>query len=577
MKSPLSSPAAPRGPGHAAAALMDQARRAMQSGDAHAIESSFAGLVALIPNDAKLHFNHARALAALGRVKEAEQALRRALALDPDLPQANTNLGNLLTRDGRLDEAETLLRRAVTLQPTAWRTHYNLATLLQRGGQLDEARTVVDRALALDRDAVEAHQLRLQLEFYTGKASDEQLYDFHRQTAAAIARQNGPPVSGLANDPDPERRLRVGYVSPDLRAHSVANFAESILRAHDRQAVELFCYSDVEKPDDITQRIRGAVDHWRDTRPWNNERLTRQVLADRIDVLVDLAGHTRDNRLGVFVRKPAPVQATWIGHVSTTGLEAIDIRFTDAVADPPGVSERFHSEVLVRLEPTFLCYFPPPEAPEPGDCPALRGEAPVFGSFNNIAKLSMQTIEAWAGVLQAVPESTLVLKSSGVANRASFERFFDMLAARGVARERIEFLPYAPSRADHLALYGRMDVALDTFPFNGATTTAEALYMAVPVVGMDGPAGRHVARVAQSLLQVVGLGDLVGADRADFVAKAAALIRDRNRVGQLRRGLRGQVLASPLCDAPALARQVEATYRQYWRAWCAGQREGKSP
>jgi predicted O-linked N-acetylglucosamine transferase (SPINDLY family) len=556
-------------------ALMQAAKAAVERGDSDGAERAFRGLVELLPNEPRAHFNHARALSDLGRHSEAEAGLREALRLAPDLPQANTNLGNLLTRAGRLEEAEPFLRRAAQLQPQQWRPHYNLASLLQRRGRLDEARPIVDRALSLAVDAVEAHQLRLLLALYSGNTGDAQLFALHRQAGAAIARQNAQPLKFHSNDPDPERRLRIGYVSPDLRAHSVAYFIEGVLAAHDRRQVELFCYSDTDRPDAVTARLRGlidrAADHWRDTRKLDLDRLAAQIGADRIDLLVDLAGHTRDNRMALFARKPAPVQASWIGYPATTGLDTVDIRFTDAIADPPGAGEQFHSETLVRLEPCFLAYTPPPETPEPGDCPALRGEGPVFGSFNNIAKLSADTVATWAALLQEVPEAKLILKSSGVADRQSFAWFNDILAGKGVAPERVEFLPFAPSMAEHLALYRRIDVALDTFPYNGTTTTCEALLMGVPVIALQG--SRHAARVGQSLLHAVGLEEFMAADRDAYIAKAAALVRDRARIGQLRHDLRRRLLGSRLCDAPGLTRQVEAAYRKFWRLWCARQTE----
>ncbi len=552
-----------------ASALMQAAKGAVEAGDLAAAERAFSRLVELVPQDARLHFNHARALADLNRFDAAERALRTALRLAPDLAQANTNLGNMLTRAGRLEEAEPLLRRSAQLQPDLWRTHFNLATLLQRRGRIDDARQAVDRALSIAVDAVEAHQLRLLLALYADDIPDTELFALHRQAAAAIGRHNSQPLQHHANDADPERRLRIGYVSPDLHSHSVAYFIEGVLAAHNRGQVELFCYSDTDQPDDVTARLRGLADQWRDTRKLSNDALVATIQADRIDLLVDLAGHTRDNRMGVFARKPAPLQATWIGYPATTGLDTIDFRFTDAIADPPGVGDSLHSETLVRLDPCFLTYRPPDDAPDPGDCPALRGEGPVFGSFNNIAKLSTATVETWAALLRAVPEAKLVLKSSGVADRQSFERFGGILAEQGVDASRVEFLPYADSARDHLALYRRIDVALDTFPYNGTTTTCEALLMGAPVIVLLG--SRHAARVGASLLRAGGLDEFIAADRESYIAKAAALIADRYRIGELRSSLRGTLLASPLCDAAHLTRQVETAYRQFWRQWCHGQ------
>ena len=384
-----------------------------------------------------------------------------------------------------------------------------------------------------------------------------------------MGRTNGRQVSrptAYANVREAARRLKIGYVSPDFRGHSVAYFVEPLLKGHDRQAVEVFCYAEVTRPDTVTAHLQGLVDHWLVTVGLSDEELAERIRADGIDILVDLAGHTANNRLRVFARKPAPVQVTWLGYPNTTGLEAIDYRLVDAVTDPVGEADAWASETLVRLEGGFLCYGGLKDAPEPTVPPCLKTGTVTFGSFNNPAKVSAATFDAWATLLSRLPQARLLLKGKPFADAATRALFLARLGERGVAAERVELVAWLPGTAAHLALYHRVDIALDPFPYNGTTTTCEALWMGVPVVTLRGD--RHAGRVGASLLSQIGLTDLIANSVEEYVEIALALARNPGRLDDLRRALRPRMAASPLCDGRAFARKMEAAFRTMWQVWC---------
>jgi FkbM family methyltransferase len=372
------------------------------------------------------------------------------------------------------------------------------------------------------------------------------------------------------NDRTPERRLRVGYVSPDFRLHSVAFFIEPLIEGHDRERFEVYCYSDVANPDYVTERINAVSDHWRDISSSSNEVLAERIREDRIDLLVDLAGHFAANRLPVFAQKPAPVQFTYLGYPATTALPEVDYRLTDGIADPPGSADRDYSETVVRLANGFLCYRPPRNAPAAGRRSDL-GNALTFGSFNELPKISPEVIQCWCRILERVPGSKLLLKASALVDRATCTRVEGRFEAAGLSLDRIELLGRTATLEDHLALYARVDVALDTFPYNGTTTTCEALYMGVPVVTLSGKA--HAGRVGASVLSALQLHELVALSQDDYVNKAVALAKDEERRRIYRETARDRMLTSPLCDPPSLVREVERNYLECWQQWLASEQQ----
>jgi protein O-GlcNAc transferase len=520
--------------------------------------------IRLKPDYAEAHLNLANVLRPRGKLDEAIAAYRQAIRLVPGYAKAHSNLGVTLQEQGRLTEAVAEGRHAISLQPDLADAHSNLAVALWHQGKLDEAAAAFRRAIAIQPDHARAFSCLLFCLEYDDSLTDD-LFTEHRAFGARFGRPP-PERAAYANQPDPERRLRIGYVSPDFRWHSVAFFVEPLLKEHDRRAMEVFCYADVMQPDGATAYLQGFADHWLASAWLSDDALGERIRQDEIDILVDLAGHTANNRLGVFARKPAPVQVTWLGYPNTTGLSAIDYRLVDAVTDPPGEADAAATETLVRLDGGFLCYGGVDGAAEPKDPPCLTAGAVTFGSFNNPAKLSGATYDAWAALLARLPQSRLLLKGSSFADPDTRALFLARFVDRGVTTDRVELMPRLTGADAHLSAYHQVDIALDPFPYNGATTTCEALWMGVPVVTLRG--NRHAGRVGASLLTQVGLTELITNSVEEYIETAIALARDPTRLASLRQSLRPRMTASPLCDSRAFARKMEAAFRTMWRRWC---------
>jgi protein O-GlcNAc transferase len=529
--------------------------------------------VRMKPDFAEAHSNLGLALKGQGRLDEAIAACREAIRIKPALAEAHFNLGNALRDMGRLDEATAACRQATRVDPGSAKSHCNLGTALSDQGRFDEAAAAYRKAIRLKPDFAWASSGLAFCMNYVEHVSPAALFAAHRGWNERHGRPL-PLASAYPNDRSAGRRLRVGYVSPDFRSHSVAQFLEPLLGSHDPDGIEVFCYAEVSWPDATTERFKRRADHWVTTVGLSDEALAERIRSDGVDVLVDLTGHTSKNRLPVFARKPAPVQVTWLGYPNTTGLDAIDYRLVDAVTDPEGEADAYASETLVRLPGGFLCYGPPDQAPAPGAAPCLSNGFVTFGSFNNPAKLSGATLDAWTQVLTRLPTARLLLKGKPFADAATHALFLDRLAERGVAADRVELVGWLPDQA-HLALYDRVDIAFDPFPYNGTTTTCEALWMGVPVVTLRGD--RHAGRVGASLLTQIGLTDLIADSIEAYVEMAVALAGDPARLADLRHSLRPRMAASSLCDAAGFARKVEDAYRTMWARWCAAPRPVHAP
>jgi predicted O-linked N-acetylglucosamine transferase (SPINDLY family) len=350
------------------------------------------------------------------------------------------------------------------------------------------------------------------------------------------------------------RRLRVGYVSHDFKRHSVAYFMEGVLESHDRTRFDIHAYMTNAVPDAVTVRLKALCDGWVECAHMSDAQIDERVRADGIDILVDLSGLTSGTRLGLFQRRPAPCQITYLGYPTSTGASCFDFRITDAVIDLPG-DEAFSSEVLLRCPVSMFCYRPG-EAPPVRPAPASRHGFITFGSFNNLAKVGEHTLRLWLELLLAVPDAHLHLKSPAFLQRGNRDHMSDYFAERGIGRERVVLQPWRPDVQAHLDDYAELDVALDCFPFNGATTTCEALYMGVPVVSLAGRT--HASRMGASILGACGLGEFVARDDAQYVAMASALAGDRSRLSELRAGLRDRLQRSRLLDKTAFTRDFEA-------------------
>jgi predicted O-linked N-acetylglucosamine transferase (SPINDLY family) len=346
--------------------------------------------------------------------------------------------------------------------------------------------------------------------------------------------------------------------------HSVASFIEPVIEHHDRSGFTVYCYYTRAETDATTERLAGRADAWRDARADSPDALAAKIHADGIDILVDLGGHTIGNSLAAFSRRPAPVQCTWLGYPDTTGLGPMDYRITDAIVDPPPEADALHCERLLRVAPPFVCYQPPLDAPPIQARPQTQGV--VFGCFNVIMKVNEPLIASWARILSSVPHSRLVIKSTLLEYEETAARLRARCAAHGISPGRLELRRWADDRAEHLAAYNEIDIALDTYPYNGTTTTCEALWMGVPVVTLSG--ALHMSRVGETLLGCAGLHELVAKDPEQYVAIAVALARDTSRRAMLAAGMRQRVAASPLLDHAAFTKKLENAYRTAWNAWC---------
>lgn len=503
-------------------------------------------------------------LCGIGRFADAVQVVRDALPFNPADAEMHATLGGLLQGRGLLEEAETWLRRSIDIDPALEMAYDNLGTVLCAQGRITESIACYRQGLTLNsRNAVIRSNMLLALH-YGSDVAGERLLDEHRQWAE-IHEHRDAQRAGYSRDRDPDRRLRVGYISPDLREHSVAHFIEPLLSAHDRTEVEVFCYADVRAPDQTTHRLKELADVWYFTSDLRVAEFVSRVLEDRIDILVDLAGHTAGNRLEVFAHGPAPVQVTYLGYPGTTGLTSMNYRLTDSLTDPAG-DEQFYSEELVKLPGCFLCYQPPYDAPEVVQTPAIECGHVTFGSFNNLAKITPEVVRSWARLLNLVPNSRILIKNPSLTDTSTRTRYYSLFQTSGVDPARVDLMGHTPGRREHLALYGRIDIALDTFPYNGTTTTCEALWMGVPVVTLTGT--RHAARVGATLLNGIQLNELIAHGVDEYVTIAAYLAAAVPRLAALRVELRGRLARSPLCDRASFARKVEQAYRWMWQRWC---------
>jgi protein O-GlcNAc transferase len=518
---------------------------------------------ALMPEDADVHFNLALALRREARPDAAERALRNALASRPEFAAAWVSLAGVMTDSDRLDEAEEHFHRALELEPGFAEAHYNYGNLLHREGRVGEAITHYRAAVDLRPDFVRAHSNLVYALNFSNEFTPEEIFNEHREWARRHSDPLAATVRPHANPRTTGRVLRVGYVSANFREHAVTYFFESTLAHHDPERVSIYCYSDVQRPDAYTERLRRAAGVWRDIAGQDDESVAELVRRDGIDILVDLTGHTDNHRLLTFARRPAPVQVTWNGYANTTGMRAIDYRITDALADPPGMTEHLHSEKLVRLPETYMAFTPPATSPDVSAAPAPGAGHIRLGSFNALSKVTPQVIRVWSEILRALPGAQLLMFT--VPPGRTRDRIVREFASHGLSDARLELLPKLPFQ-QFLAAHSRVDIALDPFPFNGTTTTCQTLWMGVPVVALAGRS--HVSRVGVTMLASVGLAQCVAEDESDYVRIAVALATDLSRLQEVRRGLRARMLSSPLTNGARLTRCLEDAYAKMWEDYC---------
>jgi predicted O-linked N-acetylglucosamine transferase (SPINDLY family) len=527
----------------------------------------YGAAVAVRPDFADALINLGNTRKELGDFTAAAAAYEAAIRAQPESIVALNNAGCLLRTLGRFDEAEALFRRGLQLNAGHAALYDNLGSVLKDVGDIDGAIDCFRTSLTLNPDNAATHSnLVYSLSFQSMRAEPllAECRRWNERFAASLPLSAPPALPSMAhaNVRAPERRLRIGYVSPDFRDHCQSLFTLPLLSRHDHRSFEIVCYSSVARPDDTTRRIAALADEWREVRPLNDEQLAEVIRDDRIDILVDLTMHMAHGRPLVFARKPAPLQVAWLAYPGTTGLAAMDYRLSDARLDPDG-HDAHYSEATLRLPDAFWCYDPLTTDPPVNELPALARGHVTFGCLNNPCKLTDATLNLWSGVLEALPAARLRLMAPpGRARRRLVER----LAAHAVEADRVHFVPHRP-RAEYLLAYHDIDIALDTFPYNGHTTSLDAYWMGVPTVSRVG--GTCVGRGGLSQAFQLGLPQLAATTDQGFLDAARELAGNLAVLAALRRELRGRLECSPLMDAARFAGNVEAAYRAIWRVYCA--------
>jgi protein O-GlcNAc transferase len=522
----------------------------------------FRRALVLDPEHADAHCNLGIALHDKGQLDPAIACYQRLLALKPDYAAAHANLGMSWIEKGLLDQAIASYQRAIVLDGNDAGYHTGLGNAWKDAGDLDKALACYRRAMELDPDSLTAHgNLLYALPFHPDSDRATLLAEFqrwNRQHAAPLRRYIQPH----SNDRKSDRRLRVGYVSPDFCRHPVGRFVSPLLASHDHFTHEIFCYSGVLKPDPLTATIKSHADVWRNIVGLSDEQAVEMIRQDRIDILVDLSMHTANNRLLIFARKPAPVQVTYLACAGGTGLDSIDYRLTDRFLDPDDTNDCYYMEKLIRLPQTYWCYEQSIATAAPNELPLVTTGTVTFGCLNNFSKLSPGALETWAVLLNTLANSRLLVHMKSGSHR---DRLIQFMSERGIAGDRLDIVGLVPSE-EYFKTYHRIDIALDPFPHAGGTTTCDALWMGVPVVTL---AGNLIAtRAGVSILSNVGLPELIAQTPEQYIQIAMDLAADKPRLIDLRATLRRRMQQSPLMDAERFARDVEAAYRTMWRTWC---------
>jgi len=526
--------------------------------------AAYTEAVRLNPNDPRLHNHLGYALEVKGQFDQAIAASAAAIRLKPDYAEAHATMALALKRKGLLDDALNSCSGAMALAPDLAEPHNTMGNILKDMGRIRQAIASYRHAVELAPNEPAIHSNLLYTLYFDARCSRAELLAQHR----AWAERHAHPLRGLIrphdNDRDPNRRLRIGYVSPDFSAHSVGRFMLPLLASHDHQQFEIFCYASVDSPDSFTLRIQRHADVWRDIRALSDEEAAQLIRKDRIDILVDLSMHMAKNRMQLFARKPAPVQASYLAYPGTTGLDTIDYRITDPHLDPPGSSDEYYTERSIRLPHSYWCYQPPIESLEMTPLPAAAKGFLTFGCLNNFCKISAATLQTWCRILTAVPNSRLVLHAFPGSHRDTVRQ---KLSDSGIDPNRLSFKGELPL-PQYMQQYHNLDIGLDPFPYVGGTTTCDALWMGVPVVTLRGQTA--ISRGGASILTNIGIPELIAESPEQYVQIATNLAADLPRLTHLRGNLRGKMRTSPLMDAPRFARDMEAAYRKMWQGWCPG-------
>lgn len=519
--------------------------------------------IELEPDNAAWHFNLGLILHATGGYAEAAACYRRAIVLRPDMAQGYNNLGTLLMEQRQFEAAEACLAEVIRRDPNFAEAYCNLGIVWRAMARLKESEAAIRRAIEIKPDSESANSSLLYGLYFCPEYDAAAIAEVHRQWNERHGAPLTKRIRPWTNEPLPERRLRIGYFSPDFRDHCQSFFTIPLLTHHDHEHFEVLCYSSTARPDAITNRLRNLADHWREIGGMSAEEAAERVRQDRIDIFVDLVLHM-GGRPSLFARKPAPVQVCWLGYPGTTGLTAIDYRVSDPFLDPPGMFDRYYSEETIRLPHSFWCYDPLSVGPEVNRLPALENGYVTFGCLNNFCKVNEGVLRLWAGVMRAVERSRLILMAPEGATRT---RVLGVLGEEAVAAERVMFVPFQP-RADYLTTYQEIDISLETVPANGHTTSLDSFWMGVPVPTIVGRTA--IGRAGVCLLENLGLPELIAKTPDEYVRVVSELASDLDRLGTLREGLRERMERSPLMDGRRFARDMEEAYRGMWRRWCEG-------
>ncbi len=524
--------------------------------------------VARPPTSPKVYCNLASTLTELEHLEEAVAAYRQALSLRPESVEAQLGLATTLTQMGHLTEAVEQFEQMLRNHPDHAEVHNNFGTTLCWQGRTEEGIAHYRRALEINPTDAKVHSNLIYLLNFSPNYDRAAIFQEHQR----FNEQHSLPLMAtvkphLANDTS-LRRLKIGYVSPDFMRHPLAIFMESVFIHHDHRQFEIFCYYNNTTVDEVTQRFQRYADHWQCCSELSDEALAEVIRGDKIDILVDLAGHTANNRILLFARKPAPIQVFHtVGYANTTGVSAIAYRITDRYADPPEVAEAFSAEALVRLPASYYCYYPEVPTLPVNDLPALQSGYITFGSFNNAAKFNPSLFALWANVLHAVPHSKLLLMTKSFKDSTARQLVLEALTGLGISSERV-ILDYAVTTEDTLVAYHRVDVALDAYPFNGATTTCQALWMGIPVITLVGQT--PAARAGLSILTTVGFKEWVAYTPEEYVEICRKLTSSLDSLRQLRQQIRPQMQSSPVLNGLAYTRHLERAYQQMWEGWGRG-------
>jgi len=514
--------------------------------------------LALDPNDANIWVNIGNAHLKNEKLEDAIAAYQRAIEIIPDFAEAMSNLGTAMLQARRTDAAVEAFSRASALRPNVPEIASSLAGALKEAGRLDESLAWHRKAVELNPTHTLFSNLVYLLNFhpeFDNRAIGVELARWNQTIAHPLAQNIEPFV----NDPSPERRLRIGYVSPNFHMHAEAHFVLPLLESHDHRQFEIHCFASVRKPDEITDRHRRCADVWHDMFEQSDEKLAEQIRAQRIDILVDVTMHMGENRMLAFARKPAPLQVTWLAYPGSTGLETMDYRITDEFIDPPGGDDGAYSEKSIRLPGCWCCYDPLSQA-DPR--PIIQDGPITFGSLNNPCKINPQTLRLWGQIIRQVRDARLLLLCISENQRQQIRQLMNEL---GISSDRLHFVTSC-GREEYLRQFDRIDIALDPLPYNGITTTCDALWMGVPVVTLTGSTA--AGRAGASVLTAAGLQRLVTRSPEHFVSQAIALARDPHQLAELRASLRKNMVKSDLMDGPSFARRMENAYQEIWTQWC---------